>query len=236
MPSSNRHAYPRQNNRVFPWLAAVVVLVMITLPLALSVVQPTLAAAVTMTVYQQKDSKIFGQNTSLDIFNHPKLGGKKLLAPFSHGSYTFVVNNTSNSQGLPYALMVTTENPEDLPIVGSLQKNGTYVFGSEGDAGMLPMKDMTMGEVLLSGGKADSYTFNWRWNTESDEKDTAIGNAEPATYALTITAIGTIPETEGPNTGDHSMLMWVTVAATFGLLTLLLLVYRRRREKEEAEA
>jgi len=145
-------------------------------------------------------------------------------------------------------------NPEDIPLVFSLQKNGEYIYGGAGDGEMIPLTEFTSNDVELNGNQTDLYTIKWRWNTTSDESDTALG--ELATqrdliYKLTIMATGTISEDSLPNggggtngiinnivnrlpkTGDNtSVLLWIVLAlGAFSLI--ILLIYKKRRKKED---
>jgi hypothetical protein len=108
---------------------------------AFLVIPDTLAASVTMEVYQQTDGKAFGQETSLDIFSNDNhfLNGENLIAPFSFGSYTFAVYNSAASALLPYSILFEATNEDDIPLVFSIRKNDVYIFGGESDEEMLPL-------------------------------------------------------------------------------------------------
>ena len=215
-----------------PWLFLALLMVMVSVVIGSIAIPRSLAAQVTMEVYQQEGNKIFGQSTSLDIFDNPKLGGKKLVAPFTMGSYTFGVCNTAASNLLPYSLDVLADNPEDIPIVVSLQKNGVYVFGGANEADMLPFSSMHFPEINLGGKKTDLYTVRWMWKTDTDEKDTAIGNIGTQLYKMTITATGTIDETS-PISGDNTNRpLWIALTVV-GLLLFILLLFKRRKPEEE---
>ena len=235
------------------------VVLMTSLVAANLVIPKSLAAQVTMEVYQQADGKAFGRETSLDIFNNEALGGKKLVAPFTTGSYTFAVYNSAASNLLPYNLSLVASNPEDIPLVFSLQKNGEYIYGGASDGEMIPLTEFTSNDVELNGNQTDLYTIKWRWNTTSDESDTALG--ELATqrdliYKLTIMATGTISEDSIPNgggtngntgakgiinkiinrfpkTGDNTFILPLIVLVIVAFSLIILLIYKRRRKKED---
>ena len=216
-----------------PWLFLALIVFVLTAVIGSSALPRTLAAEDVMVVYQQKDGKIFGLTTSLDIFDDPKLGGQKLVHPFTKGTYTFAVFNNSGSALLPYALDIIAENPDNIPLVFSVQKNGVYVFGGADKASMLPITEINFPEISLGGKKTDTYTLKWEWKTESDAQDTAIGNIGTQLYTLTIRATGTISEGEGPGTGDaYHRLLWVMLILVCVLL-LFLLLYKRRKDEDE---
>ena len=215
-----------------PWLFLALMIFVLSIAILFVSIPRSLAASVTMEVYQQEGHKVLGKNTLLDIFNDPKLDGKKLIHPFSKGSYVFAVYNNSNSDPLPYSLTITGENPENVPLVFSLQKNGAYIYGGEGKANMKPFSEYKVAETLLSGRKTDLYTIKWEWETESDVIDTAIGNIGTQLYTLKINATGTIPDTDIPETGNHTnVFTWLAILSACVLLLLILPLYKRRKDE-----
>jgi len=265
MPYCNKAIKNRKLNTdtVVGILCLFFVVLMTSLVVASLVIPKSLAAQVTMEVYQQADGKAFGKETSLDIFNNEALEGEKLAAPFTTGSYTFAVYNSAASNLLPYSLSLVTSNPDDIPLVFSLQKNGEYIYGGASDAEMIPLTEFDSDDVELNGKQTDLYTINWRWNTSSDESDTALGTLaaqRDLIYKLTVTATGTISEdglpnggggTNGnnaangiinkiighqPKTGDNaSVLLWIVLALGAFSLIILLIYKRRRKKKDENE-
>ena len=218
------------------------------------VIPKTLAAQVTMEVYQQADGKAFGRETSLDIFKNEAFDGEKIVAPYSSGSYTFAVFNNAESNILPYTLSLTSSNPDHIPLVFSLQKNGEYIYGGASDDEMISLTELDFNDVKLNGRQTDMYTIHWRWDTFDDKSDTAIGTLateRDLLYRLTVTATGTISEDNLPNndsgvkgtmntiinslpkTGDNiSYLPWIAFALGAFLL-IILLIYKRRKKKED---
>jgi len=179
-------------------LLPVLLLVVVASITLFAFVPRSMAAGVPMEVYQQEGRKIFGQvfATDLDIFDDSALGGDKIIAPFSGGSYEFAVFNNSVGDLLPYTIDIVATNAGNLPIVASLERNGAFVFGGPGSGGMLPFDEINISERFLTAGQTDNFTLHWAWRTESDVADTAIGNDGTQTYTLTITATGTVAETE----------------------------------------
>ena len=189
--------------------------------------------ATVVEVYQQEGRKAFGQETSLDIFNDIKLDGKKLIHPLSKGSYTFAVCNNSNGSQLPYSLDISSVNPDGIPLVFSLQKNGEYIYGGDGEASMAPLSEAGFLEATLGGNKTDIYTIKWEWKTESDEADTVIGSNGTQQYKLIITAAGTMSEVQGLLPKASNALIWLLLVAIVLMALLALLFYRHRKDKNE---
>jgi|GEM_PF-3987561 len=196
MKSKKNHTKLKRYSHRASWLFAVLTVSLFVGGVALRAVPKSWAAEVTMEVYQQKDGKIFGTETVLDVFDNPKLGGKKLVAPFTKGTYTFAVHNNSDSKVLPYTLNIKSENPHNIPLVFNIEKNGDFLFGGEGLSNMLLFTELDLPESLLAGNLVDLYTLNWEWKTENDVIDTAIGNDGTQLYKLFITAVGTAEEIE----------------------------------------
>ena len=232
------HSVKRKKLACIPWLFPALIAFLLSAAVALSVIPRSLAAQTTMEVYQQAGKKAFGQQTSLDLFNDPKLGGKKLVHPFTEGDYSFAVFNHSNSAPLPYSLDILAENPANIPLVVSLQKNGEYIYGGAAKADMRPLAAVNLPETLLGGEKTDLYTISWAWDTENDGLDTAIGSDGTQAYTLTVTATGSIGETAVPPvTGDRARaLVWIAITLTSVLLLILLFVTRRKNEDEDNQA
>ena|GEM_PF-2995148 len=191
--------YRRSNNNFIQlpnmaWLALVLITFSLVTAIGLRAIPWSWAAQNTMMVYQQKDGKIFGNATTLEIFDNPKLGGQKLVAPFTKGSYEFAVHNSADNERLPYSLSIAADNPENIPLVFNVTKNGKYIFGGESLSDMRLLTELKFPELLLEARRSDIYMLQWEWKTESDELDTAIGNNGTQRYNLTITAIGTVEE------------------------------------------
>ena len=223
---------------VVPWFFLGLIIFIISALIWASVLPQSLAAQVTMEVYQQEGRKAFGQETSLDIFNDPKLDGQKLVHPFTKGSYTFAVCNNSDSDPLPYSLDINGTNPDEIPLVFSLQKSGEYIYGGEDKTAMIPLSEINLPEVNLDGNKTDIYTLKWEWETESDEIDTAIGNIGTQTFKLIITATGTIPTIDvlSPQTGNPShMVLWFAIVILSMSLLFILLFHKRNKDEEKEE-
>lgn len=176
------------------WLALALIVFSVSAAFALKAIPRSWAAVEIMEVYQQKDGKIFGLEASLDIFDNPKLNGQKLIEPSSEGFYVFAVRNNADGAPLPYTLEIEADNPGNIPVAVSIEKNGAYIFGGDGIDNMQPLTELHIKETLLAGKKIDLYTLHWEWKTQSDEIDTIIGNDGTQLYALKIKATGTVKE------------------------------------------
>lgn len=202
---------------------ALLIVLLLSFAAVASVIPKTLAAQVTMDVYQQKGKKAFGNKTSLDIFNDPKFNGQKLIAPYTAGSYTFAVFNNSASQPLPYSIALEGQNQDNIPLVFSLQKNGAYIYGGKND--MLPLSQYKLKDAELKGRKTDLYTLKWKWKTTNDRMDTQLGNRENLKYSLLLTAVGTINNVIV--TGDaFNIHLWIIILCVSAVL--LIVLYRKK--------
>ena len=175
------------------------------LGLALMVIPKSYAVEQFLEVYQQKDNKIFGQSTSLNIFdddNLSYLNGKKLIAPFSNGSYAFAVFNNSNGNNMPYTIEIKTINDDNIPLVFNIVKNAKDIYATPAEKPPIDVVDLPEG--TLRAKSTDQYIINWEWKTESDEIDTnEFGNADhDQFFTLIINAEGSLDVTDSNYTED----------------------------------
>ena len=184
------------------WPSLALIVLLLTSIIGFRAIPWSWAAETTMVVYQQKDGKVFGLETSLDIFNNPRFDGQKMIAPFSEGSYEFAVYNDASGVSLPYALEIKSENPDNIPIAISLEKNGEYIFGGADISDMQYLTALNLSETFLGGKMTDLYTLRWKWITKNDETDTVLGKDGTQLYTLIITANGTIEEVDSGGGGS----------------------------------
>ena len=223
----------KKNGKLMPCLFLLAVIFFISTAVGLSSVPKTWAAK-TIEVYQKQGDKIFGKNTSLDIFNDPKYGGQRLIAPYSKGTYVFEVRN-SCGEALPYTIDIEAINPDNLPIILNIKKNGSYIYG--GEHSMLPLSALNLPEKLLAGNTTDIFTLGWAWDeSQTDPADTAIGKVSAEQYyTIIINATGSIEEKDGPKTGDNSNIFLWVVLITISALFIFILVFFKRREKDDED-
>lgn len=192
-----------------------------------------------MRVYQQSGFKVFGQEveTNLDIFSISDFNNEKLVYPNSEGVYTFLVKNNSYGNNLPYSLKIQAENPHNIPIMISLEKNGKSIY----DMKFLTKADFN--DNLLAEQEKDTYTLRWMWDDKDNNMDTILGNNKSKFYTMTISAVGTMDETKAipplipniltPTTGDVASLSIIMIIGAS--IFLILLFKRRKKENDEKE-
>jgi hypothetical protein len=218
-----------------PLFFLILLLFLLSLVIAFKVIPLSLVTPAIMEVYKQAGDKILGQESEVGIFDNPRFGGRNLIAPYSEGVYDFSVYNNSPSGLLPYSLILASANPDNVPIVISLQKNGKYIYGGAGVANMLPLDDLLLLNYLLKGKAADLYTLRWVWQTESDPIDTEIGNDGTQLYTLTITATGTKTEVVMPHTCNCLHICIWFVLFILSLLVIAVLIYLLRRKNRHED-
>ena len=207
-----------------PWFFLGLIAFTLSVVIGLLVVPRSLAAEETMVIYQTEDNKVFGSEIRLNIFDKRidtngqtvdslSPDGKKIIHPFTRGSYSFAVENTSSGVELDYELYVVSLNEHDIPLVFNIKKNGVYIFGDAGnklrlgegvDAAGDPDPEVLPGN--LRGRGTDLYTMEWEWDTDTDQIDTdEFGNAamrEDLEYTIIFTAggEGSVLPTSRPST------------------------------------
>jgi hypothetical protein len=177
---------------------------MLSMVVGFAVYPKSMAAEEVMVIWQSEDGKVFGTQTELDIFNDPRHSGKKIIDPFTKGTYNFVVENRSKNTYLDYELYIESINEQDIPLVFSIKKNTEYVFGKDGkerlgervDAAGEPDPEVLPGS--LDSNRIDLYTLEWEWengrNPAYDDRDTnQFGNpavTQDIEYTIMISAGG----------------------------------------------
>ena len=223
-----------ENKKVFSYwgLFTLFFVFLISLVVLLLVLPRTFAPKVTMEVYSQADGKAFSRDVEVDIFNDPKLNNQMLVHPYSKGSFSFAVYNNSESDMLPYYIEIESENPDQIPLIFSLQKNGQYIYGGNEEVEMELITYRKFEESYLLGKNTDMYTLKWQWKTESDVDDTLIGDSGEQFYKLILRAVGTVDEIEIPQTGDRSKLKIFICLAFVSFLLIILIRFREKKEED----
>ena len=108
------------------------------------------------------DLKIFEDSSNIS-----KVNGK--IAPESHGTYKFVVNN-GTKYNLKYKISFIETNHHGMNIKYKLKKGNTYLVDQYVASYQLNIDDM-----LLDSKSSDTYYLEWKWDGENDDNDTQIG-------------------------------------------------------------
>ena len=114
----------------------------------------------------------FSELKELDVFNNNYFEDKSIIAPGVQGSYSFTVENESESR-FNYDITFTEENPYNINMVFKVKINGEYVLGNEEN--WVKGADLSRKDLLLNARTNDVYTIEWRW--EDTDYDTPIGEA-----------------------------------------------------------
>lgn len=117
----------------------------------------------------------------LDLFNNSYFEDKSIIAPGVQGSYSFTVENESESKFI-YDMVFTEENPYEINMVFKLKLNGEYVLGNEQQ--WIKASELKRSNVFLGAKVSNIYTVEWKW--EDNYNDTEIGETEGAYYKMYI--------------------------------------------------
>lgn len=189
-------------------------------------------------IYQEKDHTPFYDEREIDLFDDYILNDEKLIHPLITGAYTFTVNNQADAANLIYSLELTGFNPDNIPLVFSLQKNGAYIHGGESNESMLPLSLILLNEEKLLVNMNDIYTLKWRWATISDQLDTEYGNyPQDLFYTVKIKVNGYKYEAASQGTSIdqkyyYSLWIWFLIWLIVLAVNIVILVLRLRRKKE----
>lgn len=189
-------------------------------------------------IYQVKDNTPFYDERVIDLFDDYILNDDKLIHPLINGVYTFTVNNQADAANLIYSLELTGFNPDNIPLVISLQKNGAYIQGGESNEDMMPLSSIFLNEEKLLVNMNDIYTLKWRWATIADELDTEYGNyPQNLSYTVKIKVNGYKYEdvSSGLSVAQRYYLylwIWVFFWLVVLAINIVILVFKLRRKKE----
>ncbi len=112
-----------------------------------------------------------------------------LVAPGTKGSFTTTLNNDSEVT-VSYALSIAETNSNNIPIVYSLEENGTYVSASEFASlalakGTLDFEGTTKADPVTS----KQLTVYWKWAIDGDNgADTILGESAATATRPTLKA------------------------------------------------
>ena len=115
----------------------------------------------------------------LNFFGEPEEGEQyPLVHPFSADTFYLRLKNDVRGQ-ISYSLYLYCENEHDIPLVFDVYKTeDMQTIKKSGYPEAL--KDANVLEAVsgkVNGNAFNDFRIDWHWETESDEKDTAIGNA-----------------------------------------------------------
>lgn len=197
-----------------------------------------IAGAGEFNIYQEKDNTPFYDEREIDLFDDYVLNDEKLIHPLITGAYTFTVNNQADAANLIYSLELTGFNPDNIPLVFSLQKNGAYIHGGESNEAMLPLSLVFLNDEKLLVNMNDIYTLKWRWATISDQLDTEYGNyPQDLSYTVKIKVNGYKYTDASPGTTIdqkyyYSLWIWFLIWLIVLAVNIVILVLRLRKKKE----
>lgn len=126
---------------------------------------------------------------ALDIFVNERLNNKKLIAPNSHGSYKFCVQNTADDD-VKYDINFTDEMTEKINMKYRLKIDNIYIRGSKDE--YVDISDLSVQEIKVLRNSNNVFTLEWLWQEASDEEDTYVGSLkEDVKYTLNLSIVAT---------------------------------------------
>lgn len=125
-------------------------------------------------------------NTTVDIFDDPWLGGKKIIYPGRQSVYSFYISN-SNSFSYTCALTFEHENLSNINMKYRLKIAGVLVTGY--DEEWMTMEELNqyinLHHIYVSANSQLYCELEWKW--EDSDSDTQLGIEGLATYTLRFT-------------------------------------------------
>ena len=107
--------------------------------------------------------------TNLNIFEDSmyKIRGK--IAPNSHNTYKFIVNN-GTIDTLNYKITFSETNPYNINMKYKLKKGNTYLIDH-----YVSYNQLNTENIIINSETSDTYYLEWKWIGDNDVEDTQIG-------------------------------------------------------------
>jgi hypothetical protein len=123
-------------------------------------------------VYQQK----------LNVFENPAYEYTNKIAPGSHNTYQFIVQNSSEMD-LRYRVEMYDQTQYKVNLKYRLKRNGEYILGS--DNSWVTSSELITNFSRINSGTSDKYSLDWKW-FDDDYNDTIAGKNMTELYKLYI--------------------------------------------------
>ena len=117
----------------------------------------------------------------LDIFKNSKFNNKKIIAPFSQGTYNFKIKNETK-QNIQYNILMSEENNWDVNLKYRLKLDNVYIIGNSNT--WVDIDKLNVLDIIVTDESENIYTIEWYWEEASN--DTLIGKSQNAEYKLKI--------------------------------------------------
>lgn len=207
----------------------------------------------------QDDTKIWYNNTKIDIFEHNDERVKSdgtgnadhVIAPGTSNNYTFSLQNDVN-YAVKYTLEISGGNDSDYEIPVQVE-----IFDSDGNS-MTENTSVAIAELndisesgTLSPNTEKIYTIRWKWDFENgtDDYDTFLGNQavnEEIACHININVISeydydnpdspSLPSDDTPViTGDNTNIaFYIIISAVSIVIITVLIVFSIRKKKKKS--
>ena len=116
-----------------------------------------------------KDIVRWQDETNLKIFEDSMYKIKGKIAPNSHNTYKFIVNNGTRYT-LNYKITFNETNPYNINMKYKLKKGNTYLMDH-----YVSYNQLNIDNMIISSDSSDTYYLEWKWVGDNDINDTQIG-------------------------------------------------------------
>lgn len=107
----------------------------------------------------------------------------KILFPGRNYIYHFTVVN-DHDVDLLFNISFDADNNADVPIRYKLESPSGYLFGSE--LVWTDLNNMNVKNISIPANSSVTFALHWMWRSESDKKDTIIGNLDDTHYTIYV--------------------------------------------------
>jgi len=163
-----------------------------------------------------------------------------VLAPGSHGTYSFDISNDVNFP-VVYDISIRDENVAKVPMLFRLKNaDGNYVVG--GQTEWADIAELQQIHGALDYAQSTSYTLDWAWQGDKDTQDTASGIAarQKALYILNFEILSEQNGAPIESTVEilpkvNNVAFWIATVSTVllaGLAALIAFAVERKETKK----
>ncbi len=132
----------------------------------------------TAFVYDSEGSD-WSDNESIPVFYNEDFGTAK-VAPYSSGSYSFVLSNTSGF-ALEYSIVLDEVNEYDIAMCYRLKRDGDYVVDEYSRT-----SDFVCSSLTIESNSTHYFELEWYWDGDVNDYNDTLAGSSGAIYTLII--------------------------------------------------
>ena len=136
-----------------------------------------------------QDDINIAKDAKLNIFKSGKNNDEGTIAPGSHGSYKFCIQNTTDDD-IKYNINFSDISKYKVNMKYKLKIDNIYIKGDENN--YVDIWALSTKEIRVLRNSNNVFTLEWCWVQEDDKQDTYVGSLkEDVYYTLNLGVVAT---------------------------------------------